>query len=157
MAAGLRLVPFAPAHLDLIEPYAEEAIVLAPGVDRHRLAVAYAEAGPAATFLAGGDAIAIAGLAMMWPGVAEGWALVGPGAARHPAAFRRAVGRAIETVRREKRLHRLQFAVLANHGRARRLARSLGFEEEGPLRRYGPGGEDFVRYARLYPTDGEWR
>jgi len=46
-------------------------------------------------------------------------------------------------------LSRIQASVCASDVRANRYAQWLGFEKEGIMRKYGPDGTDYIRYARV--------
>lgn len=48
--------------------------------------------------------------------------------------------------------HRAQCDSIADHHRAHRWLESMGYENEGAMRKYGRGGETFYRFA--YVTEG---
>lgn len=110
---------------------------------------AYLLMGKAFTLTRSGRPVVCAGAHLALPGVVEGWAMVGAEAGRGallPAV--RGIGAFLydlpwADVRRVQTTVRLDFA--AGH----RMARLLGFVREGTLRRYGPGGSDFVMYAKV--------
>ena len=149
----IEIAPFEPGHLAAIAPawpFARDG-----GGDLLRRAALAAEAGPAWTALVGGEPAACAGVAPLWPGVAEAWSFAGAAIGREALAFHRAVARGLADAERDLRLHRVQAACRADHVRGRRWLALLGFEEEGLMRRYGPEGRCFVRFARVgtpWPT-----
>lgn len=104
--------------------------------------------GPAWSLVDDGEVLACAGLGMMWPGAAEGWAIVRPGlTARQRLQVARAFLAGVPRRMADAGLRRLQASVIADNDLGVRLARRLGMDEEGRMRRYGPGGEDHLRFA----------
>lgn len=132
------IAPFAAAHVALVTDRK----------DLHGMAGQLERIGPAWTLVDDGDVLACAGYGSMWTGTAEGWAIVRSDLTR---LQRLRVARAFLTdvPRRVKDagLRRLQASVVADNGLALRLARRLGMSEEGYMRRYGPQGEDHIRFA----------
>jgi hypothetical protein len=98
--------------------------------------------------LRGDELIALGGLEMMWPGVAQSWFLLKPG------AFQGYVHRLVRTLKRrldetiaQASLHRIEANVVCGHAAACRLVECLGFLFEGRRRRFGPDRSDYDLYA----------
>lgn len=144
----IAVVPFRPGHVAAIRP-AWPFTVEADSAELEARAAASAAAGPAWTLLLDGDPVGCGGVVLLWPGVGEAWSLSAESAAAIPLALHRAVREGLAEAQMRYRLHRIQAAVLACHVVGRRWLALLGFEEEGTMRKYGPGGHDFVRMARV--------
>lgn len=135
---------FEAGHLSLIERPHETAAPVGRDVARGL------EEGPAYTALIDGRVVACAGLQRLWPGVAEGWAIVEAGLGpRAGARLHRAVATGLAIAMRHLPLHRVQITVAADNGRGLRWARALGFEQEGVMRAFTPDARDFARLARV--------
>jgi hypothetical protein len=106
-------------------------------------------AGPAVTFLRDGQPVAAGGLAILFPGVAEAWALIGAGVPALPLVrgFRRMLD--LETTMLG--LHRIQAHARADADLACRLLQHLGFAAEGLALAFGPDRSDHVLYGRVTP------
>jgi RimJ/RimL family protein N-acetyltransferase len=52
-------------------------------------------------------------------------------------------------IQEEHKLYRIQASVSVLDLTANRYAQWLGFQKEGIMKKYGPDGTDYVRYARL--------
>ncbi len=89
--------------------------------------------------------IAIAGVALAWPGREVAWSLLSNCGPRHFISIHRAVQAFLD--RRQTR--RIEMSVDADHDNAGRWARLLGFKEEGLMQAYTPDGRDAVLYARV--------
>lgn len=83
------------------------------------------------------------------PRVGQAWMVVDRRVAQHPFAFVRHARWFINQVMGPGRYKRLG-ATFAAGAPTKHLAELLGFEFEGTLRQYGPGGEgDFHMYSRI--------
>lgn len=102
-------------------------------------------AGPAYTGFVDGLPVAAAGIANLWPGRAEAWAVMTPATRHHMTAITRAVRAFLDLAE----VRRIDCAVKADFEAGHRWARLLGFEQEGVMRAYGPDGCDYARYARV--------
>ncbi len=96
--------------------------------------------------------VACAGICPIYNGVGEAWFIFSPrfeiGRPSRPwasvsMAAKRGLKRAFEIG-----FHRVQTAIPVDFLEGQRLVRHLGFMSEGPMKAYGPNGEDFMRFAR---------
>lgn len=138
------IVPMTVEHLGQLELQPSQAwftpIASDPAYARMLLA-----GGPAYALVDGDEVLACAGLSVQWEGRAVGWALVSGNAGRRMVELHKAVRRALE-------LHpfrRVETTVYAGFDAGHRWARMLGFEREGCMRAFAPGGEDCDLYARV--------
>jgi hypothetical protein len=129
------------------EPDASQAECLK---DYIAAATMYSENGPAFTGFVLEVPIAVAGIMIPWPGLGTAWSFTTPLVAQFPCAFHRAVKRKIEEIAKERGLRRLQMDVPESHTISRRWALRLGFHAEGAMPCYGPDGESWIRFARLF-------
>ena len=101
------------------------------------------------TYLVDGVPILCAGVAPLWPGVGEGWAVASQHIYRHGVSAARAARRGFSGVIERSQLHRVQTAVLVGAPRLSRFAQFLGFEREGLMRAYGSDRKDYDLYSRV--------
>jgi hypothetical protein len=97
-----------------------------------------------------GETLAVGGLVLAWPGVAEAWLAPNPEAAGHGLSLVRECRSWMEMLRKSLGLVRIQIHVRATDKEALRFARLLGFEREGYCRKFTPDGRDAVRLARIF-------
>lgn len=107
------------------------------------------EGGPCWEAWAEGEVAAVAGLELLWPGVAQAWAVLTDAGRRHPLFVARQMRARLMAAIAKHGLHRVQCDVAAGHVAGYLLVDWLGFQEEGIMRGYGVNREDHVRYARL--------
>ncbi len=142
----MRVTPFEPWHVDLliaqgVQPAQRAEVSLVPG--------SYASLprppGPALT--AWDDAervIIVGGIVSRTPMHGEFWGLVSDRAGPHMLAITRGLRRFLAM----QPYQRIEATVVEGFGPGCRWLNLLGFEYEGPARRYGPQGETHHRYAR---------
>jgi len=106
-------------------------------------------AGPAFAGFRDGVLVGVAGVALLSPGVGEGWAILTP-AGRIPMVHR-VVVRMLHEIIITHRIHRFQARVLRDFYAGRVWAHRLGMRREATTRWVGPNREDFVQYVRLIP------
>jgi RimJ/RimL family protein N-acetyltransferase len=94
-----------------------------------------------------------AGLLPLWPGVAEAWLAPTALGRAYPVFLCRSVRNVLRMAVRDWGLWRVQADVVADHGAGIAFVERLGFRPESVMRRYGPKGEDFLRYA-MFPGEG---
>lgn len=102
------------------------------------------------TFLINGDPIAIIGGKMIYEHSAEIWGLTTDAIHDVPIAFLSKVRELLEQYRKELNLWRYQMLVSVKLQERESFARALGFKKEGLLRKYGPSGDDYYIYGRIY-------
>jgi hypothetical protein len=144
----MRIVPFEPAHLLLIEPGAIEVKALA-NADLGDLMSHHRDTDPAFSIVHGDRVLASSVVTLVAKGVASAWLLASDEMRRHPVFLHKHVRRGMELVERGLRLRRLQIVVRTDLEVARRWAERLGFRCEGEMAGYGPNGENYWLYARV--------
>jgi hypothetical protein len=140
----MKLVPFRPEHLAQIR-LTERDMKLMVGINP----LPMLQAGPAFTLLNEKSVIAIGGIAMLWRGVGEAWAIPSTEVEKHPLAFHRVIKKMIDIIQQNKNLHRVQASINEDHEKSHKWVKALGFKREGKMNGYGPNGENFIRYARV--------
>jgi hypothetical protein len=78
-------------------------------------------------------------------GMGRLWALLSEDAGAHFVALHRAVGRFIET----QSFRRIETTAETGFPQGCRWLKLLGFEYEGDMKGYGPGGETHMRFAKV--------
>ena len=95
-----------------------------------------------------GKIIAVGGVVPLWDGVGEAWLLPTKHMAGYEVALARNFKRTIARAFTDLKMRRVQAAVKVGFDKAHRLVRFLDMEEEGLMKKYGPEGADYVRYAK---------
>lgn len=103
--------------------------------------------GVAYTAVVDNEIVLSGGLFVLWPGVAEAWAVLGNFATQHPMWSHRIVKRKLKALLADIYFHRVQMHVTASDEKANRWAEALGFYFEGCLRKYSPEGIDMNIYS----------
>ena len=143
----MQIVPFEPGHLDAIAPQTAQRSVSAylKAVDRDALDVP----SMAFTAVAGDEVLGSGGIVELWPGVGQAWAVLSAGALAEPVTLTRTALRELSRISTERGFGRVQATVADGHGAGARWLAFLGFEVEGLLVNYGPGGTgDYWIYGR---------
>ncbi|MEP4379754.1 MAG: hypothetical protein ABJ215_01135 [Alphaproteobacteria bacterium] len=143
----MQIVPFEPPHLRAVAPQCAQA-EHAAYVETLELS---ALVQPGAAFTARDDTgvLGCAGVVPLWPGVGQAWAVFSDALLTHPVALTRATERALDHIMAVENMRRVQATVLDGHGAGARWLSFLGFELEGLLLNYGPGGAgDYWMYGR---------
>jgi hypothetical protein len=98
------------------------------------------------------ETVTVVGITMCWKGVADIWMFNGINACKHRIKLTRAVYNFIRTHYNMLGLQRLQAMVLEayKHEHARNVER-FGFSFEGTMKKFGPNGENVMRYALVRP------
>ena len=146
----MRIETFKQEHILSMTPREPDASQAASLKDYVAAATLYAENGPAFTGFVGEIPIAVAGIMIPWPGLGTAWSFTTPQVAAFPCTFHRAVKRKIEEIAKERNLRRLQMDVPQSHTVSRRWVLRLGFQSEGAMPCYGPDGETWIRFVRLF-------
>lgn len=90
------------------------------------------------------------GIAPMWEGLGQAWALVSPVAKRHPITVTRFATRSLQKQAADGGYRRVETTVLSSDSRARVWTIQIGFVWDGEAPLYGPNGEQFTRFV-WYP------
>lgn len=143
----MKIVPFEPAHLRAVLPQAARNSVgsVFEAIDAAQLAV------PEMSFSAldGDQVLGCAGIVQLWPGVGQAWAVLSERALAQPVTLTRTAWRELDRAARRSGFARIQATVADGHGAGARWLAFLGFEVEGLLVNYGPGGQgDYWIYGR---------
>lgn len=143
----MEIIPFEPLHLRAVLPQAAQHSV-----------ESYFEAIDAAQFKAeamsftaldGDEVLGCAGVVHLWPGVGQAWAVLSMRALACPVTLTRTALRELDRMSRAHGFARIQATVADGHGAGARWLAFLGFEVEGLLVNYGPGGQgDYWIYGR---------
>lgn len=136
----MRIVPYTFEHGMAIRQNVAEGIVLPP---RH-----LQDMDGYSAIMDSGEVVCCAGL-YQWqdlPHIATAWAFVNRNISG-PALF--AVTKAVIALLETRKERRIEALCREDWAPARRWLQRLGFEYEGPVRKYGPDGSDFARYARV--------
>jgi hypothetical protein len=91
--------------------------------------------------------VAIGGISCLWEGVAEGWFIIGNIGKLFPLALARIVRLMVDRIIKENNLFRLQVEKEEKNKKAVRFIKWLKFTEEGIMKKFGPDGVDYIRYA----------
>lgn len=94
-----------------------------------------------------GKIYSVAGIAPLWDGVGEAWAIPTKRIRDRKTAIARHFKYTFDMVAQDLKMRRVQAAVKMGHKEAHRLVRFVGMEEEGLMKQYGPDGADYMRYA----------
>lgn len=136
------VVPFSPEHLSAIR-FQEHQKLAISALELPYLAQ-LSGFGPTLTALADGHVIACAGIATPGFGIGTLWAVVSQDAGPHFIRLDRAVRRFLDI----PKLRRIEASSEVNFDQGCRWLELLGFQSEGVMVKYGPNGEDHMRYAR---------
>ena len=105
-----------------------------------------AKSGTALSAFADGEFLGCGGLQVFpWKTTAEAWVWAMPGVHDYPLFVHKIVARGLK----QGGIKRIQCTVKVGNDRAVRWVEILGFEREGLMKKYGPGGADFYMYAKV--------
>lgn len=93
--------------------------------------------------------LGIGGVHNIWENVGEAWLLLGREAFDKPKTVARHTVHMFDHMQEEHKYQRIQASISVKDTKAKRFAEWLGFENEGIMRKYGPDGSDYYRYARV--------
>lgn len=146
----LRLIPFEPYHLSLINCTRPEMKTVPGMIDLDDYGNKLKASGPAfSLFTINDEIIGSGGFGLYWPGVAEGWLMLSDSADRFFFSIHKLVSHSIPTFMNSMKLRRLQIMIPSDSKRAFNWATRLGFISEGLMTKYGPDGSDYYRMARF--------
>tara|TARA_R110000824_G_scaffold208881_2_gene394694 strand:+ start:454 stop:894 length:441 start_codon:yes stop_codon:yes gene_type:complete len=97
-----------------------------------------------------GHLIACGGIKQLWPGVAEVWFLSTDKVHHQVRPIVKIVFKYLKILIEEQELVRIQSAVRADWPEAQRFAQFIGLENEGLMKKYGPDGSDYFRFAKVF-------
>lgn len=143
----MKIVPFEPQHLRAVAFQAAQNSLegYLDMVDVSQLHVP----GMAFSALEEGAVVGCGGIVELWPGVGQAWAVLSEQALANSTTLTRTVQRELDRITCSQGLSRVQATVADGHGAGARWLAFLGFELEGLLVNYGPGGQgDYWIYGR---------
>ena len=138
----LRFTQFEKEHLDMIETKFHFPESSKLGMVKESCLSAYTAMLESKVFMIGG----VYGL---WKGVGEAWFVMSSMAYEKPFAVAKHSSLLLDHVQEENDLKRIQASVHTNDKQAVRYVEWLGFENEGLMKKYGPDGSDYYRFARV--------
>jgi len=101
------------------------------------------------TALQGSKVFMIGGVYGLWENVGEAWFVMSSIAYKKPFAAAKYSSLLLDHVQDDANLKRIQASVHTNDQQAIRYVEWLGFENEGLMKKYGPDGSDYYRFARV--------
>ena len=107
----------------------------------------YLQYGPAFTGIEGDQIIGCVGLIVLWPGVAEAWAVSTPLWPSKAKSVHKAITHGIKEMSATLGLWRIQTAIHSEHEVSHRWLMRMGFKDEGTMPGYGPDGATYLRLA----------
>lgn len=143
----IRFVKYEPHHLELFDP---DFMMSGVNVSKENMKKAAGLDGFFSYTMTNlGKPVGVMGGFLMCQGVAEVWSVLSKEARKLPFGLHRQTKMLLELHEREYSLHRIQMQVLEGFEAGYRWAESLGFQEEGLLRSYGPNRENMWMMARI--------
>lgn len=110
----------------------------------------YANSGVAYTGIGEGVVYAMFGVYEYWKGSAEAWLIPSKHIGRKTLSFHRTALQFFELAAKKMYIKRLQLTIHSHNVQALKWAERCYFEYEGTMRRYGPDGNDYKIYSRLF-------
>jgi len=102
--------------------------------------------GPAFTGVADGEIIASGGILPLWKGVGEAWVVSSDLVNLYPLTFAKVIWRKLKELIKIMNFERIQTTVDIEHKVSIAWVERMGFEYEGPMRKY-LAGRTYLRYA----------
>ena len=96
-----------------------------------------------------GKVFAVFGLRMIWTGLAEMWMVPGKDIGNHAISLVRGARAITDSALQDYGVRRLQITVKAENDTAFKFAKSLHFEVESVMRKFGPEGSDYYMMVRF--------
>jgi RimJ/RimL family protein N-acetyltransferase len=96
-----------------------------------------------------GYVVAVGGVLPLWKGVGDVWMVGSDLVPKYPRAIYRLARAMLREASKGLTLRRLQCTVDPRYEEHVRFIERLGFTSEGLMRKFGPHGEDHVRYAKV--------
>lgn len=107
-------------------------------------------AGYARTVLLDGKVVACAGVARLWEGVGEAWAIFDEEFLQRKLTLVKLVRDGCAKAQESLHLHRVHFHVIHGYHAGYRLAMALGFVYEGVCFAWGADKKSYTRWSKLY-------
>lgn len=144
------LVDYIPFHAYEIYQHEvkESGLNLSKIGDWETAAEKWCKVGPAYTLLIDGKPVASGGIALLDPTYGECWLLLTK--QKNGIIVFRYVLRKLQVLIDHHGFRRLQAHVIKGFDEGEELIKRLGFKREGWLEKYGPNGETYGLYARIF-------
>lgn len=136
------IIKFHPSHIFAIETMFSFDDVSRRSMSKHDVASGY-------TLCEDDTIIACGGVHKMWKGSGEAWLLMSVHAYKMPVTVARYTHRLFETIMADNDLWRIQASVHRTDEQSIKFAEWMGFENEGLMKKFGPDGSDYYRFARV--------
>ena len=138
-------VPFKKEHAQIV---LETGVNLEEGQDWIEQAKIMEEAGNCVSLLDDtGEPILCMGVISLWHGCGEAWMLGSTKMSDHPVAIARAIKEVFLEYTLHKEFWRVQSNVRSDWPLAIKFIKFLGMQEEGLMKKFGPEGADYIRFA----------
>ena len=147
---GLIALPFHPSHMDRVVLNNADRRIFESLPDWNTRLQLLHQTRTAWTLFYEREPALVMGLEYKFPTNYEAWLIPGEKAYEHGALLSRGARRFFDKIPNRLNLRRLQIVVNVHHEAAIRWAEFLKFEREGPMVKYGPEGDDYYMYARIY-------
>ena len=138
MSNRIKIVPFKPEHLELIDFKENFNESECPKTVMNT----------AFTFMLEGVPLAVIGGFPFIPGVIHFWSWIGKAVRKCPIEFQKKCLETIEWYERNEKPRRIQWEVRTDYEMGQRWAESLGLKREGVLCKWNPDGTDAYLYGR---------
>lgn len=92
--------------------------------------------------------LGVVGVDVIWTGVVTIGAVLTHHIYEHPVVFIRALRKLVSFGMIDHGVHRVQMDVQTDYEAGHKLAKALGFEAEGIMKKFGPSKKDYTLYAR---------
>ena len=136
---------------EIVERNRKEGLIIgSSGIDLEKAGEMWENGGPSYTLVIDGQIVCCAGVVLMEWGRGEAWTLVSSLFYKYPKTSFKAIKTKLDEIAKEKNLRRVQSLINSNSEWGERWMEHLGFRKEGMLRAYGPNGEDFIMFSRIY-------
>ena len=148
--SNIEFIPFKKEHAQHILQHGLNDAALELEPQHEKYVYALEDIGMAFTGIYNNKPIASGGVNQLWDGVAEGWVLASKEIFEHPITFARTMKLRTDYLAKNNNIKRIQTAVKADCKLAIRFCEWLGFNQKGLMKKYGPDGADYFRYAKVY-------
>jgi len=147
---GLVTLPFHPTHMNRVVLNAVDRRIFECLPDWDLRLEALHQQKCAWTLFYEKEPALVMGLEYKFPAVYEAWLIPGEKCYEHGALLSRGARRFFDRIQTRLNLRRIQIVVNVHHETAIRWAEFLKFTREGRMTKYGPEGDDYYMYARIY-------
>lgn len=146
-----KMVPFEIEHgRHLLDADRRDGIdVLCEGISEEAVMEAWKK-GVCYTLLLDGEPVVSSGIIHIGFNRGEAWTLVSSLFYKHRKTCFKRIKEMVGIIAQSMELVRVQSTIRADKPWADRWMKHLGFEREGLMKRFGPNGEDFVLYSRIF-------